>query len=43
VDTQALLNTIPVSSHALAFYDANGGDDLFLDNLILLAGKYKGR
>jgi hypothetical protein len=42
-DTQALLNTIPIYSHALAFYDINGGDDAFLDNLIMVVPKFKGK
>jgi hypothetical protein len=42
-DTQALLNTIPIYSHALAFYDINGGDDIFLDNLIMVVPKFKGK
>lgn len=43
LDTHALINTIPIFNHALAFYDVRGSDDTFLDMLMVLAPKFKGR
>lgn len=42
-DTLPLLGSIPISSHALIFYDAQGSDDSFVDMILAIGTKYKGQ
>ncbi len=42
-ETKPLLQQLPVKSHALAFYDVSGSDELFLDTLLMVAPLFKGR
>lgn len=45
-DTQSLLSSLPITAHALCFYDAksNSGDtDSFLDAVMLSMPKFKGK
>lgn len=42
-DTLPLLGSIPISSHVLIFYDAQGSDDSFVDMILAIGTKYKGQ
>jgi hypothetical protein len=41
--TLAILQTLPVEAHALAFFDSSGSDDIFLDQLMTIMSEFKGR
>jgi hypothetical protein len=42
-ETKPLLQALPVKSHALAFYDVAGSDEVFLDTILTVAPQFKGR
>eukprot|EP00981_Chlorochromonas_danica_P006276 scaffold1348_cov184-Ochromonas_danica.AAC.3 len=42
-ETTALIDAIPVPTHAIAFYDGSGSDEVFLDSVVAAASDYRGR
>lgn len=41
--TRATVQNLPIKQHVLCFYDVSGSDDLFLDNVLSVASKFKGK